>query len=292
VEVDVEAVRAIVAAAQDHDRVSPLSEQALLRLRHRHAPIELVELSDRGDPLGYLQLDPTATGIATAEMVVHPAHRRRGHGSRLVERTLEAVPDGHLAVWAHGDLPAAAGLAARLGFERRRILRRMRRALTDLPPLPEPPSGVRIRTFRPGSDDEAWLAVNRRAFAEHPEQGRLTIDDLHERFEEPWFDPAGFFLAERKADDGTTRLAGFHWTKIHPATAVDEAAGEVYVIGVDPGEQGTGLGRALTLTGLHHLAGKGLRSVILYADETNGSAVSMYERLGFDTAATDVLYAR
>jgi mycothiol synthase len=124
--------------------------------------------------------------------------------------------------------------------------------------------------------------VNRRAFAHHPEQGAWTLDDLLAREQEPWFDPAGFFLAVRQ--DGT--LAGFHWTKVH-----NGEIGEVYVIGVDPAAQGLGLGRALTLVGLHHLRSRGLTTVTLYVDESNQAARKLYESLGFARFAVDVMYA-
>jgi len=153
--------------------------------------------------------------------------------------------------------------------------------------LPDPvfPAGVSVRTFRRGADEEAWLEVNRRAFAHHPEQGSWTRDDLELREAEDWFDAAGFFIAER---DG--RVIGFHWTKVHPAEAGGSPIGEVYVVGVDPGQQGGGLGRALTLAGMAHLQRLGLDQVMLYVDESNTPAVKMYTSLGFDRWSTDVMY--
>ncbi|WP_309031251.1 mycothiol synthase, partial [Streptomyces alfalfae] len=127
------------------------------------------------------------------------------------------------------------------------------------------------------------LAVNAEAFAHHPEQGSLTQRDLDDRKAEPWFDPAGFFLAERVTDG---ELVGFHWTKVHE----EERLGEVYVVGVRPGAQGGGLGKALTTTGLRHLAAAGLPTAMLYVDADNKAAVSVYERLGFVTHETDLMY--
>ena len=118
---------------------------------------------------------------------------------------------------------------------------------------------MHVRPFRPGRDEDAWLRVNARAFATHPEQGSWTADDLRLREAEPWFDPDGFLLAWRGDPDDGGVLLGFHWTKVHPPGDVgDEAVGEVYVLGVDPGAQGLRLGRALTDLGLAHLRGRGL----------------------------------
>jgi mycothiol synthase len=148
---------------------------------------------------------------------------------------------------------------------------------------------VTVRTFRPGSDDSSWLALNARAFADHPEQGRWTMEDLHQRMAEQWFDPAGFFLAQRGAP---SRLVGFHWTKVDLHDGGDDppAIGEVYVVGVDPDEQGSGLGRALTIIGLEHLQALGLAEAMLYVDDDNGSAMRLYERLGFVRWSADVMF--
>lgn len=158
----------------------------------------------------------------------------------------------------------------------------MRRSLrSELPALWEIDQ-IDVRPFQPGTDEEAFLAVNAEAFAHHLEQGNMTRADLDERMSETWFDPAGFFLAF-----SGDRLLGFHWTKVH-----DESVGEVYVVGVSPSAQGSGLGRLLTLIGLHYLAAKGLDEVMLYVESDNAPAVALYERLGWThaDADTDVMY--
>jgi mycothiol synthase len=283
-EADVTAVRNVVASATATDGVAPLHEQAMLQVTAE--PVGAVRhlLLRHGDRLvGYGQLDEGDPDAPRLDCVVDPAARRHGRGRALVAWARAAVAPRALELWSHGDQPAAAALAERLGFDRVRELWLMRRDLSDaLPPMPSVPEPVRIRTFRPGEDEDAWLALNARAFAKHPEQGRTTRADLDRRMNQPWFDPKGFFLAER--DD---RLVGFHWTKVHDA---DPPVGEVYVVGVDPEAQGLGLGGILTLIGLHYLRERGLHAVQLYVEATNEPAIAVYGRLGFVHAGTDVMY--
>jgi mycothiol synthase len=269
------------------DGRSPLSEQGWLQLRGGRRPgVRHLLLRRDGELLGYAQLEDTdPVEPPTGELVVHPAHRGQGYGRRLGQALLKESGK-RLRVWAHGGHPAARHLAQGLGLTLFRELRQMRRPLAgaSVPPLPEPvlPEGVTVRTFRPGEDDAAWLALNAAAFAHHPDQGSLTQRDLDDRKGEPWFDPSGFFLAERDGE-----LIGFHWTKVHSA----DQLGEVYVVGVSPAAQGIGLGKTLTAIGLRHLElDRGLPTAMLYVDADNRAAVSVYEGLGFSTHEKDLMY--
>jgi mycothiol synthase len=282
------AVRRLLADAEAVDGAAALNEQALLTIEAGDSPGDrhLLGAGDDAGRLaayGHLDLSGAAAGVE-AECVVHPERRRRGWGELLVRRTVAESAPYPVLMWSHGDHPGARRLAERLGFDRVRDLWQMRRDLTTTLPDVELPDDVHLRTFVPGTDEPAWLAVNARAFASHPEQGGIDAVDLARRTRAEWFDPGGFFLAER---DG--RLVGFHWTKVH-AGAGEGPVGEVYVVGVDPDAQGGGLGRALTLAGLQHLRDRGLGQVLLYVEADNLAARRLYERLGFDHVATDAQY--
>ncbi|WDZ87917.1 mycothiol synthase [Micromonospora cathayae] len=311
-------VSALARTAGDTDGADPFDESVLLRLRDpQAATVHLTARTAAGELVGYAHLDVTtpAEGIGL-DLVVHPAHRRRGLGRSLAVAALTeadragttltgpdrdgAVPVGPAGTdadrdgavvrsWAHGDHPAAAALAVDLGLTRARVLWQLRRPLTEPTAAPPLPDGVTLRAFRPGSDDDAWLALNARAFADHPEQGRWTVADLRARLAEPWFDPAGFLLA---VQESTGRLLGFHWTKVHDRPGT-HPVGEVYVLGVDPTAHGGGLGRALTAAGLTYLRRqRGLDRVMLYVDESNTAAVALYRRAGFAHWCAHVNYQR
>jgi len=305
-------IRELIAAATAVDGTAPVGDQVLRELPHDRTKHLLA--ADGDDVSGYLNL----TGAPVmAELVVHPNARRRGIGSAMARAGLSEGGAG-ARVWAHGNLEPARATAAALHLIVVRELLQMRRPLTDLPTAMVP-EGVRITTYSGPADDAELLRVNNAAFAWHPEQSGWTEADIAERRGEPWFDPAGLFMA---VDEHTGKLLGFHWTKVHSGDL-----GEVYVVGVDPAAQGRGLGATLTLVGLHNLAerlslstesalrpsgsspssalrpsgsspssalrpsGSSPPTVMLYVEADNSAAVKTYRRLGFDVFSVDAAYA-
>lgn len=280
-------VRSAAAAATAADGVAPVGDGPLRYLAGGDGARHLMATAADGRVIGYANVQSPGTDGASAELLVVPSARRRGVGGRLLAAAI-ASGGPAVRVWAHGDLPAARALAASAGMVRRRTLLQLRRG-PEAGPLPATvvPDGVELRTYT-DADAAEVLRVNAAAFSWHPEQGALDEADFAAQRAESWFDPAGLFLAV-PADDPATVL-GFHWTKVHPATDTEPALGEVYVVGVDPVAQGRSLGSVLTLAGLHHLAGAGLDTVLLYVEGDNIPALKTYERLGFTRFRADIAY--
>ena len=288
----------LISSATEQDGIPPISEHILLHLRHggdkddRHIIIEKDD--DSKEIIGYAHIDLTdAVAGSSAELVIHPHHRGKGLGRTLLEAICAITSP---RIWSHGDLPSAQKLAKDYGLVRVRTVIQMRRSLNQ--PLPEFSTELELRSFLPGLDDEPWLALNNRVFAGHPEQGGWTMENLHQRMEESWFDPKGFLLAIGRATNFEEIIA-FCWTKIHGAHTHThdgqekhghDPIGEIYAMGVDPSRQGERIGGAITIAGLAHLRREGLMSAMLYVDAENTTAIKLYKNLGFSEWGRDVMY--
>ena len=268
---EIAAIDAMLNRVSDADGVSSLSEHTYLHILAGGGPGEqhaVVRIGER--IVGYAFVDD-----GVGEFLIDPAARGQGLGRLLLQRVLARGA----RIWAHGQLPAAQALAAQAGMMPVRQLCRYTRALSDLPQR-RIPEAFTVRAFTE-ADAQAWLELNAAAFVDLPDQGGWTRADLDKRLQQPWFDADGFLLAF-----DAEGLAGFHWTKVHHGSI-----GEVYVLGVAPRTQGSGLGSALTCAGLAYLKAQGLTDVMLYVDTSNSAAVAMYTRLGFSRADCDVQYA-
>ncbi len=237
-----------------------------------------IATGDDGTVVGYAQASRGNDGFVIDAIVWSRFHGDVDEArALLLDRVMDALPHGSAVTWwTHGD-DAAEAIARSIGLASGRTLLQMRR------PLPiEASTDLEVRAFRPGVDEAQWLEVNNAAFGWHGEQGGWDLDTLLQREREPWFRADGFLLHER---DG--RLAGFCWTKVHPATEHDHhrhVDGEIYVIAVHPDFHGLGLGRALTVAGLANLHQAGATHAMLYVDGANTAAIGLYRDLGFEVS--------
>jgi mycothiol synthase len=280
---DRSAIAGLLTAAEQADGHPPLSDHLRLDLEGEGTDgFAAILASEDNTPVG-LAVVSRGNQSSTIELVIDAAQRGElaAVGADLLGAAVDIVRSdggGPVHWWVFQPGAEHDELARQFGLTVGRELLQMRR------PLPTGlPFDLSTRAFVPDVDDAAWVAVNNRAFADHPEQGGWTVETLRRRRAEPWFDPQGFLLHER---DG--RLAGFCWTKLH--ADLDPPVGEIYVVGVDPDFQGLGLGRQLTLAGLDSISRRGVDTGMLYVDAANTPARTLYEHLGFTVSRTDRAY--
>ena len=213
------------------------------------------------------------------ELVVDPEQRTGQLWAAALRAIAARIPtDEHHVVWSR-SLEFEA-VAAAMGY------RPARRLATMEVPLPidaeaDLPDGVRLAGFVVGRDAAEWLSSNNAAFSGHPENGGVTLEEFETRMHLDWFRPEDLIVAW----DGDT-LVGSCWTKRHPGDV-----GEIYIIGVRPEHQGRGLGRALVVAGLNHLAeAAGARTGMLYVDHQSRGAMMLYESLGFRPVRVTTMY--
>jgi mycothiol synthase len=267
----------LVRRAVAVDDTSPFHDQALIEAEAGFRSLLLAMAPPESPSAAELLVGAALIGRGELEFVVDPEWRGTGVGSAMLGEILDNAPPALLA-WAHGDHPASRALANRFGFQRVRTLLQLRMPLAPAADAPNRPAG--IDAFRPGEDEDDWVELNARIFASHPEQGRITVDDLRARQSEPWFDAGDFLLAR----DESGRMLGYNWLKI------DGDHGEVYVVGV--GEPGRGLGRTLMNAGLDRMRERGVHTASLYVEGDNEPAVRLYRSLGFTDHTVDVQYRR
>ncbi|MGY3128100.1 mycothiol synthase [Agrococcus sp. UYP33] len=264
----IELARALAAACAAHDGVPPFNDQALVEL-------ERGERRTIGDAEALAVISDRDREV---ELAVAPDARGQGRGGDLARRV--AAELGAFEAWSHGDLPAAQAIAASLGMARVRTLLQLRAPVPAADGADDRlPDGV--RAFEP-ADASALLALNAAAFADHPEQGRMSADDLAARMAEPWHDDANLVVADGADPSTPGALDAFAWVK------PDGDVAELYVLGVSPTRQGAGLGQRMLAAAFVRMRALGAMTAHLYVEGDNAPALALYERAGFDRWAIDV----
>lgn len=238
---------------------------------------------DRDEIVAYAQLTNETTG-SSLEVAIQPNSKESKLRKLLVTAALDTVKRYPLIYWVSQVTPIQDRETLAFGFRHDSELVQMRvtlpLTLDSRTMLKHFTNNIQLRSFQPGIDEDRWIMLNNRAFSDHREQGDWTRQSLEARKEMPWFDSAGFFIAEI---DGN--MAGSCWTKLHAPKM-----GEIYVICVDPQFQAMGLGRLLLVAGLEYISSTNATTGMLYTSTDNTSALKLYTSIGFHTDHTDRSY--
>ena len=227
------------------------------------------------------------------EVYLHPEHRRRGHGSRLLgwaeERARSAAAHGtggptdkpHQFGASHADdVVGFPEFAAARGYTPFRYHFEMRRPLNaPIPDLPLP-DGLVVREVRPEHHRAIWNA-DEEAFRDHWDHAAPVDGDFERFFGEPELDTSLWQVAW----DGD-EVAGHVLNTIYAREndLSGEQVGWLDSVATRRPWRGRGLAAALIARSLVILRDRGMELGGLGVDSENPTgALRLYERLGFRT---------
>jgi mycothiol synthase len=274
---DEAAIREVVVAGLAVDRIPGANLADSMRYIDRMA----------GDPGGIVVAveDGVIVGYCAPrfdEITVHPAHRRRGHGRRLIEASLEIARSrglSELVLYGSTADPAGAGFIAALGATYHSSLWRFELA-SSVPVAPTSfPDDVVIRTYAHPADMEAYVALAAESFADHPTPIAFTEELVARSHSLADFDPGGILLVSPV----TEPQAFVAWAKARRSTGDDgERRGAIDFIGVVPAWRRRGLGRELLRWCVTWLREGGVGTIELTLVATNERALTLYRAEGFE----------
>jgi mycothiol synthase len=251
---------------------------------HPEEDLFLAELD--GPLVGYADMvRELEIGRVILDGAVHPAHRGRGMGSRLLEIAIEHSRKLRAEVV---QIPIAQGIQAGEHFVRKRGFRLVRRhwqmSFTEYRGWAlHIPQGFELRHFVPG-DEESLCALQNFAFAGSWGFRPNTVEEIHYLANTSWCQPEGILLISEGQ-----RKVGYCWTMDDP---VEKQKGYIRMMGVDPGYRGRGLGRVILVAGIEYLRKRGMTEIELLVDSRNHSAKRLYQSAGFKRKGTTLWYQR
>ncbi len=237
-------------------------------------------------PVGYADMvRELEIGRVILDGAVHPAHRGRGVGSRLLEIAIDHSRKlGAKLV----QIPIAERMQASQYFVRKRGFQVVRRywqmSLTEYRGgVPQVPHGFELRHFVPG-DEESLCTLQNLAFAGSWGFRPNAVEEIRYLVNTSWCHPKGIlFVTENQ------RKAGYCWTMDDHAR---KEKGYIRMMGVDPMRQGRGLGRAVLVAGIDYLRKRGMKQIELLVDSRNSSAKHLYQSAGFKRKGTILWYQK
>jgi mycothiol synthase len=260
------AIRALADVVNRHDGLDLKLNWELMRDRPAGQVNDFL-VHDGGDLVGYAALDGFGSEYELTGMV-HPGHRRRGIGRRLLDATVaecRARDVGQLLlVCEHASSSGHAFIAAQ-GDELRYDFSEYRLELDARAQAPpSPPDGPLQLRLASAADLPAVAAIRAAAFespaAQTLEETRFAFDEADSRL----------YLAEAAGEAVGTIGA-----------IVDDEGVYLRALGVPPELQGRGYGRAILSGTVALMLAEGHTHLALDVATENRNALSLYQSCGF-----------
>jgi ribosomal protein S18 acetylase RimI-like enzyme len=273
---DLAALAADVLAADGGLRVA--AHPAFLRSRWRADGVVTLAARDAGRLVaaGAVRPQPAEHG-ARFTALVHPAHRGRGLGGRLLDWGLaEGARLGAVTVETESLVPAAEALFASRGLRQVFAEDVLRIDLANGVPDPAWPEGTTLREWT-AETAPRFFAVYEAAFRDRPGF--------------PGY-PAEEWIADVDEDDDVQR----QWSVLATVPGAGDAGfvlvepNRIVQLGVVPAARGAGLGAALVREALRRIRSGGAAEAFLEVNVDN-PAGRLYRRLGFTDAGRRARFA-
>ena len=212
-----------------------------------------------------------------ALVVTHPDAEGRGIGRGLHDRLVARARERGARVLRQevsADCDPARRLLEGAGWRATGRYWRMQVALSERPPAPAWPSGVRVGSLDLDDDLEAVHALIEAAFTEVPDHVPRGLEERRAWLERPGFEAALSPVARVDRDIAGAALC-WRW---------EEGYGFVSHLAVARDQRGQGLGRALLAAAFGGFHDAGLTAAVLGVHTANRSALSLYESVGMAPA--------
>ncbi len=226
---------------------------------------------------------------AILDCLVHPAHRRQGLATKLLDHALRRAKElkakvAHVNVMQNNT--AAYYVLPRLGFN---VVRQFLELRLLLPEFPVAASrDYSCRPMQYGEEDKLTKIQNR-SFAGTWGYNPNTIETITRRLKWGHGSPQDVIMAFDQ-----DKPVGYCWTTINleAEAASGKKKARIYMLGVDPDVRDRQIGRALLLAGLHRLKAQDISIIELTVDSENEAALALYRSAGFKVRATSLWYEK
>ncbi|MFF7972977.1 GNAT family N-acetyltransferase [Streptomyces sp. NPDC007905] len=274
---------------------TPDSVRHLLTRTHPDAHLRSLIAVEDGDVIGTagvsLAHDSPEPGQGCLNIYVRPDRTHRGAGRLLVraaEEHLAAVGATKLYTWVL-DEPGNRAFAERHGYTRGRPAHFLRLDLANgtLPPLPEIPPGVELRTAVDfAGDPRPLFELDAETVADEPGEVSIEFTDYDAWLEQNWKHP----LLNRTL----TMVAVVDGRPVALTLAYTDGATRysTSMTGTARAHRGRGLAKLAKIHSLYRARAAGLTEAFTGNDAGNDPMIAINKWLGYEICATEVRYVR